>query len=93
MFDTLSSWASRFPLPQVSICAQKCTNLSLTELKPMLFFRGQVKCSSCGFTSDTYDPFLDLSLEINRADSLERALKRFTTVEVLDGDNRYKCSK
>jgi ubiquitin carboxyl-terminal hydrolase 36/42 len=53
----------------------------------------QVKCSSCGFTSDTYDPFLDLSLEINRADSLVKALRRFTAVEVLDGDNRYKCSK
>lgn len=55
--------------------------------------RSQVKCSQCGYESNTYDPFLDLSLEINHAHSVERALQRFTAGEVLDGPNKYKCPK
>jgi hypothetical protein len=35
---------------------------------------------------------LDLSLEIVRADSLTKALNRFTAVEALEGDNKYHCS-
>lgn len=53
----------------------------------------QVKCSSCGHASNTYDPFLDISLEINRVASVEEALEGFTRPEYLDGDNRYKCPK
>ena len=39
------------------------------------------------------DPFLDISLEINRANTLERALQRFTATEYLENDNKYKCPK
>lgn len=50
----------------------------------------QVKCTSCGFCSNTYEPFLDLSLEIHgRVDTLEEALARFTAVETLDKANRW----
>lgn len=55
--------------------------------------RSQVKCSQCSYFSNTYDPFLDLSLEIVRAESLLRAMARFTAVEVLDGGNKYHCSR
>ncbi|GAB4815062.1 hypothetical protein N2152v2_002108 [Parachlorella kessleri] len=44
--------------------------------------RSQVKCTQCGYESNTYDPFLDLSLEITRANTLERALERFTAGKV-----------
>jgi hypothetical protein len=40
------------------------------------------------YTSSTYDPFLDLSLEISRASTLHSALEHFTAGEILDGDNR-----
>ncbi|GJP38667.1 hypothetical protein CLOM_g23091 [Closterium sp. NIES-68] len=53
----------------------------------------QVQCTVCGYCSRTYDPFLDLSLEIVRADSVTKALHRFTSEEALDGANKYKCSK
>lgn len=53
----------------------------------------QVKCTVCSHCSNTYDPFLDLSLEIVRADSLTKALARFTAVESLDGNNKYYCSR
>lgn len=48
----------------------------------------QIKCEGVDYTSSTYDPFLDLSLEINKASSLQRALNHFTAPEILDGDNR-----
>ena len=35
--------------------------------------------------------FLDLSLEVGRAKSVLGAFKLFTQVEVLDGDNKYRC--
>ncbi|OAE18123.1 hypothetical protein AXG93_4101s1100 [Marchantia polymorpha subsp. ruderalis] len=54
--------------------------------------RSQVKCSVCYHCSNTYDPFLDLSLDIVRADSLTKALTRFTAVDTLDGDNKYRCA-
>lgn len=53
----------------------------------------QVKCTECGHESNTYDTFLDLSLEINRASDLTRALQRFTGSEYLDGANKYICPK
>lgn len=55
--------------------------------------QSQVKCMECAYSSNTYDPFLDLSLDIVKAESLMKALTRFTAIEVLDGDNKYFCSK
>jgi len=53
----------------------------------------QVKCLDCKYESNTYEPFLDLSLGINRAHSVVKALQHFTAGEVLMGDNAYKCPK
>ncbi|WZZ90006.1 hypothetical protein YC2023_118585 [Brassica napus] len=56
--------------------------------------RSQVKCAQCSHCSDKFDPFLDLSLDISRADSLQRALLRFTAVELLDnGSKVYQCER
>jgi ubiquitin carboxyl-terminal hydrolase 36/42 len=50
-------------------------------------------CEGVEYRSSTFDPFLDLSLEITKANNLNRALQHFTAEEVLDGDNRYRCPK
>lgn len=48
----------------------------------------------CSYCSNTFDPFLDLSLEIVKADSLPKALIHFTAVEQLDGGERqYQCQR
>lgn len=48
----------------------------------------------CSYCSNTFDPFLDLSLEIAKADSLHKALKHFTGLEQLDGGERqYQCQR
>jgi ubiquitin carboxyl-terminal hydrolase 36/42 len=54
----------------------------------------QVKCLQCSYCSNTFDPFLDLSLEIVKADSLHKALANFTAAEQLDGGERqYQCQQ
>ncbi|RDX64082.1 Ubiquitin carboxyl-terminal hydrolase 23, partial [Mucuna pruriens] len=56
--------------------------------------RSQVKCQQCSSCSNKFDPFLDLSLEIFKADSLQKALANFTAAEWLDGGEReYHCQK
>ncbi|XP_019184909.1 PREDICTED: ubiquitin carboxyl-terminal hydrolase 23-like [Ipomoea nil] len=56
--------------------------------------RSRVKCMQCSYCSDKYDPFLDLSLEINKADSLYKALEHFTASELLDGgEKQYSCQQ
>ncbi|GMP35804.1 hypothetical protein CsSME_00008123 [Camellia sinensis var. sinensis] len=56
--------------------------------------RSQVKCMQCSFCSNKFDPFLDLSLEINKAESLHKALMHFTAKEYLDGGERqYQCQR
>ena len=39
------------------------------------YLRSQIRCESCGACSNTYDAFLDLSVDVNRTPSLERALQ------------------
>jgi ubiquitin C-terminal hydrolase len=53
------------------------------------YFRSQVKCMQpeCGHCSNTYDAFLDLSLDVYRLPSVQDALKAFTKVDILEGDN------
>ncbi|XAR66764.1 Ubiquitinyl hydrolase 1, partial [Bertholletia excelsa] len=56
--------------------------------------RSQVKCMQCSFCSNKFDPFLDLSLEILKAESLQKALVHFTAKEYLDGGERqYQCQR
>ncbi|GAV83112.1 UCH domain-containing protein [Cephalotus follicularis] len=56
--------------------------------------RSQVKCMQCSYCSNKFDPFLDLSLEIFKADSLHKALLNFTAKELLDGgEKQYQCQR
>lgn len=56
--------------------------------------RSEVKCMQCSYSSHKFDPFLDLSLEIAKAESLQKALMNFTTAEQLDGGERqYQCQQ
>ncbi len=58
------------------------------------YLRSQVSCTKCKYNSNTYDPFLDLSLEVSgkKVNSLHDALTEFTRKETLDTDNKWKCS-
>ena len=53
--------------------------------------RSRVSCKTCGRTSDTFDSFMDLSLDVARSKSVTHALRSYVATEVLDGANKYKC--
>eukprot|EP00241_Pyramimonas_parkeae_P017198 CAMPEP_0114284592 /NCGR_PEP_ID=MMETSP0059-20121206/4731_1 /TAXON_ID=36894 /ORGANISM="Pyramimonas parkeae, Strain CCMP726" /LENGTH=664 /DNA_ID=CAMNT_0001405425 /DNA_START=649 /DNA_END=2643 /DNA_ORIENTATION=- len=55
--------------------------------------QSQVKCLKCGYESNTYEPVMDLSLEVMHAGDVQAALKRLTYKERLDGQNKYQCDE
>ncbi|CAL0314150.1 unnamed protein product [Lupinus luteus] len=46
-------------------------------------------CSNCGHSSNTYEPLIDMSLEIENVDSLPSALESFTKLEHIEAN--FKC--
>uniref|UniRef100_A0A8C9F398 ubiquitinyl hydrolase 1 n=1 Tax=Pavo cristatus TaxID=9049 RepID=A0A8C9F398_PAVCR len=81
-------------------CLSGCTRLDrqtqATTLVHQIFggyLRSRVKCSVCKSVSDTYDPYLDVSLEIRQAANIVRALELFVKSDVLSGENAYMCAR
>uniref|UniRef100_A0A8C5AVS8 Ubiquitin carboxyl-terminal hydrolase n=1 Tax=Gadus morhua TaxID=8049 RepID=A0A8C5AVS8_GADMO len=57
------------------------------------YLRSRVKCSLCKSVSDTYDPYLDIAIEIRQAANIVRALELFVKPDFLSGENAYMCAK
>ncbi|KAJ7989826.1 hypothetical protein DPEC_G00308520 [Dallia pectoralis] len=57
------------------------------------FLRSRVKCSICKSVSDTYDPYLDIAVEIRQTANIVRALELFVKPDTLSGENAYMCAK
>ncbi|XP_023560575.1 ubiquitin carboxyl-terminal hydrolase 17-like [Octodon degus] len=55
------------------------------------FWRSQIKCLHCGSTSNMFEPYLDITLDIQAAQSLKQALTQFMEPEELSGENAYHC--
>lgn len=52
--------------------------------------RSRVTCLSCEYTSDTFDPFEDLSLDVRKGiGSVRQSLEAFTSAEELS--DKYRC--
>jgi len=49
----------------------------------------QLRCCNCSHLSDTKEPLIDLSLEIENVDTISSALESFTMVEKIDA--KFKC--
>ncbi|XP_061335909.1 ubiquitin carboxyl-terminal hydrolase 36-like [Pezoporus flaviventris] len=80
-------------------CLSGCTRLDCetqtTTLVHQIFggnLRSRVECLSCKRASDTYDPFLDLALEIWQAEDLCEALEQLVKPDLLGGKNCYLCA-
>lgn len=57
-----------------------------------VFSLSQLRCCSCGHCSDTFEPLLDLSLEIDNVRSVGDALESFTKLERIDDPEvRFTC--
>ncbi|XP_047292432.1 ubiquitin carboxyl-terminal hydrolase 36 isoform X11 [Homo sapiens] len=77
-------------------CAKLDRQTQATTLVHQIFggyLRSRVKCSVCKSVSDTYDPYLDVALEIRQAANIVRALELFVKADVLSGENAYMCAK
>nr|GEW80069.1 ubiquitin carboxyl-terminal hydrolase 17-like [Tanacetum cinerariifolium] len=58
------------------------------------YLRSKVICMKCGVKSERHERIMDLTVEIEGdIVTLEEALDKFTCTEVLDGENKYKCSR
>ncbi|KAM4032925.1 ubiquitin carboxyl-terminal hydrolase 36 isoform 1-T2 [Anomaloglossus baeobatrachus] len=57
------------------------------------YLRSRVKCSVCKSVSDTFDPYLDIALEIRHSANIIRALELFVRSDILSGENAYMCAK
>lgn len=55
----------------------------------LLVFVFQLRCCNCGHSSNTYEPLIDMSLEIENVDTLPSALESFTKVECIEAN--FKC--
>ncbi|PWN50103.1 cysteine proteinase [Violaceomyces palustris] len=54
--------------------------------------RSRVTCHACKHNSDTFDPYMDLSLDVRKGiDSLTDALSAFTAKDRLTGSEKYRC--
>lgn len=54
-------------------------------------WRSQIKCLHCQDTSDSFNAFLDISLNIHSVQSVKQALGDLVKAEELCGDNAYHC--
>lgn len=54
-------------------------------------WRSQIKCLHCQGVSDTFDPYLDIALDIQAAQSVKQALEQVVKPEELNGENAYHC--
>jgi len=57
------------------------------------YLQSQVTCLECKYKSNTFDPCLDISLDIKGCDSIKRAFELFVRSETLTQSNKYKCSR
>ncbi|KAK4850138.1 hypothetical protein QYF36_004171 [Acer negundo] len=58
------------------------------------YLRSKVKCMKCKGKSERQERMMDLTVEIEGdIGSLEEALRRFTSTEILDGENKYRCGR
>ena len=55
------------------------------------YFSFLVKCLACSKMSDTFDPLLDISVDIKNSPTLHKALQHYIKPDLLEGDNSYAC--
>ena len=54
----------------------------------------QIVCQSCGHVSEREEEFLDIPVALTGRTGLQQALKEmYNDKELLEGDNKYHCSK
>ncbi|KAJ9146516.1 hypothetical protein P3X46_028771 [Hevea brasiliensis] len=58
------------------------------------YLHSKIRCMKCHYKSERHERMMDLTVEIEGdIGKLEDALRQFTGTEILDGDNKYQCSR
>ncbi|XP_059459905.1 ubiquitin carboxyl-terminal hydrolase 16 [Corylus avellana] len=58
------------------------------------YLRSKIKCTKCHGKSERQERMMDLTVEIEGdIGTLEEALHQYTRTEILDGENKYQCSR
>lgn len=58
------------------------------------YLLSKIKCTRCENKSERIERILDLTVEISGdIETIEEALQQYTSPEILDGDNRYHCTR
>ncbi|KAK8672929.1 hypothetical protein V6N13_111286 [Hibiscus sabdariffa] len=58
------------------------------------YLHSKIKCMKCLGKSEKYERMMDLTVEIDGdIRSLKEALAQFTATEILDGENKYHCTR
>ncbi|XP_022732824.1 ubiquitin carboxyl-terminal hydrolase 16-like [Durio zibethinus] len=68
--------------------------MTLIDLTFGGYLWSKIKCMKCQGKSERHERMMDLTVEIEGdIGTLEEALRRFTGTEILDGENKYQCSR
>ncbi|KAI7733324.1 hypothetical protein M8C21_021317, partial [Ambrosia artemisiifolia] len=86
-----------------SVCIKESRKKSLNSLEEETtligltfggYLRSKIVCMKCGGKSEQPERMMDLTVEIEGdVRTLEEALDKFTSTEILDGENKYKCNR
>ncbi|RRT79994.1 hypothetical protein BHE74_00029554, partial [Ensete ventricosum] len=58
------------------------------------YLRSKIRCSRCKGKSERCERMMDVTVEIDgNISTLDEALLRFTSTEILDGENKYECDR
>lgn len=58
------------------------------------YLRSKIICMKCGTKSEQSEKMMDLTVEIEGdVGTLDQALRKFTSTEIMDGENKFQCSR
>ncbi|KAF3339406.1 Ubiquitin carboxyl-terminal hydrolase 17 [Carex littledalei] len=58
------------------------------------YLRSKIRCMKCQGSSEQCERMMDLTVPIEgNITTLQEALAKFTSAEILDGDNKYQCNR
>ncbi|ONK64477.1 uncharacterized protein A4U43_C07F26480 [Asparagus officinalis] len=77
-----------------SAAGTKAEETTLIQLVFGGYLRSKIKCTRCRGKSERRERMMDLTVEIHGdIGTLDEALARYTGTEILDGENKYHCSR
>ncbi|KAL0481863.1 ubiquitin carboxyl-terminal hydrolase [Acrasis kona] len=55
------------------------------------YLRSQIECMESKYISNTYDPFVGISLQLDSGSTIEKCFRQYIQPDMLEGKNAYRC--